>query len=213
MRESSSSVSAERAFLILVSLYLGAIVSANSMAAKLFVVAGVHVTAGALAIPIVYLSTDILNELYGPRRTRQVVWMGLGANLVLLLMSLLCRVVPPSPYGATQEEFNAMFSITWRVATASAIAYLWSSLLDVWIFHRLRQWTGERMFWLRKNGSTFISQFADTGTFVVLAFGGVVPVKALIGMWVGQYLVKVSAAPLGTPLSYAVLKVARWKST
>lgn len=203
----------DRAFLILVSLYIGGIVSANALAAKLFVVADVHVTAGALAIPLVYLTTDLLNELYGPHVTRKVVYMGLVANLVLLLMTLLCRWVPASPYGASQEQYEAMFAITWRVAIGSTLAYIASSLLDVWIFHRVRRWTGERMFWLRKNGSTFVSQFVDTGIFILIAFAGSMPWSALWAMWLGQYLVKVSAAPLGTPLSYGVLKVARWKST
>lgn len=203
------SSSGRRALALLAALYLGGIVSANAMAAKLFVVFGVHVTAGALAIPLVYLTTDIVNELFGPAVTRAVVYMGLVANVVLMLMSLLCAVVPASEYGATQAQFEAMFSITWRVAIGSSVAYLVSSLLDVWLFHRIRSITGERAFWLRKNGSTFVSQFVDTGVFIVIAFVGVVPVSGLIAMWVGQYLVKVSAAPLGTPLSYLVLKFAR----
>lgn len=202
----SSGSSAAR---ILVALYLGGIVSANALAAKLFEVAGVHVTAGALAIPLVYLTTDMLNELYGPRFTKQVVWMGFGANMVLLSMSLLAKVMPVSPFGATQADFDAMFSITWRVAIGSSVAYLVSSLLDVWLFAWIRKRTGERAFWLRKNGSTFISQFVDTGLFVLMAFSFTMPWQPLLVMWLGQYLVKVSAAPLGTPLSYAVLRLAR----
>lgn len=198
----------DRAGWVLVALYLGGTISANALAAKLFVVAGVHVTSGALAIPLVYLTTDLLNELYGPKMTRAVVWAGLLANLVLLVMTLVASVVPASPFGASQSQYEAMFSITWRVAIGSSLAYLVSSLLDVWLFHQIRRWTDGRMFWLRKNLSTAISQLVDTGLFIALAFAYEMPSQILLTMWIGQYLVKISMAPIGTPLSYLVLRLA-----
>lgn len=194
---------------ILASLYLGAIVAANAVAAKLFVVAGVNITSGALAIPIVYLTTDMINELYGRATTRTVVWMGLTANVVLTLTTLLAGVVPGSPLGADQGSYDRIFDITWRVTFGSSVAYLLSSLLDVELFHLIKSWTGERWFWIRKNGSTVISQAADTAIFVGIAFGGLIPLEALAPMALGQYLVKIAAAPLGTPLSYLILWTAR----
>jgi hypothetical protein len=89
------------------------------------------------------------------------------------------------------------------------VAYLLSSLADVAVFHRLRELTKGKHFWLRKNGSTVISQFIDSGIFVFIAFGGELPWGVLAWMVVGQYLVKIIAAPLGTPLSYVVLRYAR----
>lgn len=195
---------------VLVWLYLGGILSANAMTAKLMDLGyGISVTSGAMAIPLVYLTTDLLNELFGPRVTRQVVWMGLGANVVLVVMALLCGAVPASQLGVPQAVFHAMFGITPRVVVASMTAYLLSSMLDVWIFHRLRRLTRERHFWLRKNGSTAVSQLVDTATFMAIAFAGVLPWSAMPGMLLGQYLVKMVAAPLGTPLSYVVLRLVR----
>lgn len=197
------------ALAVLVALYTGALVAANALAGKLFVVFGVHVTSGALAIPIVYITTDILNELYGRSVTIRVVWMGLLANIVLVLMSLAAGWVPASPYGAPQAAFDSMFAVTPRVVLGSSVAYLVSSLLDVQAFVMIKKWTSGRWFWLRKNGSTFFSQAVDTTIFVVIAFGGIVPWWTLAGMGLGQYLVKVSMAPIGTPLSYAVLAIAK----
>ncbi len=172
------STSADRAWALLVALYLGGILAANAMAAKLFVVFGVHVTSGALAIPLVYLTTDLINELYGADSTRMVVWMGFIANAVLLFMSLFCTWVPASPFGASQADFVAIFHITPRIVIGSQIAYLISAMLDVWIFATLRRMTKEKHFWLRKNGSTIVSQFVDTTTFIGIAFAGTMPWKA-----------------------------------
>lgn len=199
----------DRAWCLLVSLYLSGIVVANAMAAKLLELGVATLTVGALAIPLVYLTTDLLNELYGPRATRAVVWMGLVANVVLVGLTQLAIVMPTSAVGATQAEFVAVFATTPRIVMASMLAYLISSMLDVRVFALIRTWTGERHFWLRKNGSTFVSQFVDSVMFVGIAFAGAVPVKVLVPMALGQYVVKVSAAPLGTPLTYLVLAIAK----
>lgn len=196
----------DAAWRLLVLLYLGGILSANATAAKLIYVAGVSVTTGALAIPLVYLTTDLINEIYGAKATREVVWMGFGANLVLVAMTLLAGAVPASPVGASQAAYDAIFHVTPLVVAGSMAAYLTSSLLDVRIFALLRRLTKERHFWLRKNGSTVVSQFVDTGIFLVIAFAGIVPWSAML---LGQYGIKIAAAPLGTPLSYVVLKFAR----
>lgn len=197
----------------LTAAYIAGILAANALASKLFVVAGVHVTAGALAIPIVYLTTDLINELYGERATRAVVWMGLLANIVLVWMTLVCTAVPASPLGVPQEKFTTVFAITPRIVFASMAAYLCSSLLDARLFTIIRAFTGPRMFWLRKNGSTIVSQFVDSAMFVLLAFGLAIPWEFLPGMILGQYIVKVAMAPLGTPLTYIVLFFARKGAT
>lgn len=196
-------------FRLLVAVYLGGIVSANAIAARLLQVGDVMVTVGALAIPLVYLTTDILNELYGPSTTRQVVWMGFFANVVLVAMTWLGGQMPHAGAGASVEAYEEVFRVTPRVAFASMVAYLCSSMLDVWSFHLIRRWTYGRHFWLRKNASTFFSQFIDSGLFVVIAFLGVLPWEILPAMIVGQWAVKIIAAPLGTPLTYLVLRFTR----
>lgn len=204
-----SSPTSDRAHALLLTLYLSGILSANALAAKLLFVGGVAVTTGALAIPLVYLTTDLLNELYGPGETRRVVWLGFIANLILVVMSQAALAMPGAPFGASQPAMVEVFSVTPRIVIASLTAYLVSSFTDVWAFHRIRQVTGDAHFWLRKNGSTAVSQAVDSGLFVIVAFGGAMSWGALFKMALGQYVVKMLAAPLGTPLSYFVLRLAR----
>jgi len=201
--------SSDRAWALLVSLYLGGILSANALAAKLLVVFGVSLTVGALAIPLVYLTTDLLNEMYGAKAARLVVWMGFIASAVLAGMSRLCVALPTSTLGVDSATFNAVFYATPRIVLASMTAYLVSSLIDVRLFAWIRHLTNGKHFWLRKNGSTFASQLVDSYLFCFGAFAWVIPWGPLAVMALGQYLVKVSMAPLGTPLSYVVLKLAR----
>lgn len=202
----------DRPLAVLVALYLGGILSANATGAKLLDVWGWHVSTGALAIPLVYLSTDLINELYGPSSTRQVVWMGFVANVVLVIHTQLVLRLPASSLGCPQAAFHGVFHLTPRIVAGSLTAYLVSSLVDVWVFHRVRRATGGHHFWLRKNASTAVSQLLDSALFIGVAFVGVIPTAQLGGMVLGQYLVKMAAAPLGTPISYFVLRLVRSSS-
>lgn len=192
---------------VLVAIYLGALLSANAMAAKLIDVFGfAAVTVGAFAIPLVYTVTDLLNELYGKVATRRVVWMGFEANCVLVGFSLIFNVLPAAAIGAPQYAFAAMFGFTWRVVIGSQAAYLTSSFIDVEVFSYVRERTNDRHLWLRQTCAVLIAQAADSVIFCTIAFAGVVPWKALPIIALTEYLVKISATPFRTLLSYVILK-------
>lgn len=199
----------DRLWCFLVAIYLAADVSANTMAAKLFAVFGVQVTAGAVAISLVFIMMDMLNELYGRRAARQAVFMGIAANCTMLLLSRICLALPASPYGVSQQQFAAVFGSTFRVVLASMSAYFCSSLLDVTVFFRLRRATNQKHFWLRKNLGAAIGLLLDSSIFCSIAFAGIVPLVALPGMILSEYAVKWLAAPLSTPFSYLVIWLAR----
>ncbi len=63
----------DRAYGILTAIYIGGIMTANAMAAKLMDVGPFTVTIGVLGIPLVYLTRDLLNELYGVEAAKRVV--------------------------------------------------------------------------------------------------------------------------------------------
>ena len=83
---------------------------------------------------------------------------------------------------------------------ASLIAYMAAQSWDVFIFHLLKDKTGDKYKWLRNNASTMSSQIIDTLIFITIGFYGVVP-----NIWVmvaSQYVVKFVLALLDTPFFY-----------
>jgi uncharacterized integral membrane protein (TIGR00697 family) len=55
---------------------------------------------------------------------------------------------------------------------ASAISYFISQFVDVYLFHKIRTLTGERLKWLRNNCATCVAQFLDTVIFLLIGFYG-----------------------------------------
>jgi hypothetical protein len=72
------------------------------------------------------------------------------------------------------------------------------------IFHFLKK-KSEKLWWLRNNVSTVISQAFDTIIFFTVAFAWVLPASVIVKMIIGDYMVKIVMALLDTPFFYLIV--------
>lgn len=175
----------------------GALVIVSQILANKIVLFGDFAVPGAvIAYSITFLITDALVEFHGKNKARQAVWSGfIGSMLLVLLLQMAFEWKAAFP----QPHFFPALSQTWRIVVGSLVAYLFSENWDVWLFAKIREWTGDRWLWLRNCGSTITSQWIDTVIFIIIAFAGTTAVWPLI---IGQYLVKLIIAVFDTPFLY-----------
>jgi uncharacterized integral membrane protein (TIGR00697 family) len=188
---------------LIIGLYIACEIIANVTASKpVMLPGGIIVPAAVFIYAITFTLIDLVNENLGRQGARRVVYTAFLANLLLSVYTQLAIWLPPAPfYGAEgQAAFSSVLGSTWRVVLASLAAYLVSSLIDVQVFAWWRERVG-RLKWLRVLASNAVSTLIDSVIFILLAFGGVMPVWPLI---VGQYLVKMAVTVVSIPLIYLV---------
>ena len=90
------------------------------------------------------------------------------------------------------------------MAIASILAFYLAQLSDVLIFHFWRKQTSGKLYWLRKNVSTFISEFVDSTIFMFVAFYDpeYFPAALVIKLILPYYIFKALFALLDTPFAY-----------
>lgn len=204
-------------YLILSALFIGALITCNLVATKFVEVdMGIRrftLSAGILAYPVTFLITDVLSEIYGKRRTQNVVWAGFAATIFTLAILAL-----GGHYNATENSqvsddmYNAVFKNSPRLIAASMIAYLSAQLVDVRVFHFWKRITKGKMLWVRNNFSTIFSQLIDTTLVVSVIFINIEngrPVSTIGWTAYGQlildgWLFKVIWAALDTPIFYGL---------
>lgn len=151
-----------------------------------------------------------------------LVNVGFGAILVMLALVWLAIFAPGSPAGVAPDLFARVLAPSTNVVLGGLLAYLVSQNWDVFAFHRIREHTGQRLLWARNIGSTATSQAIDTVVFVLVAFllaplvvgvGPVLPPEEILGLIVGQYLLKLLIAVADTPVVYAVVGLVRARDT
>lgn len=198
----------DRAYILLLSIFIGCITIASVLASKIITIMGLFVPAGVLAYSITFICTDVISEIWGRERANITILGGFVALVTVLLLVQSSLVWPKAPFWDNDIAFRSVLGATSRIIVASFIAYLVSQYHDVWAFHFWKRITNDRHLWLRNNLSTAVSQFLDSFIFITIAFYGVMPIGSLI---VGQWIVKMAIAVLDTPLVYFIVYLIRRK--
>ncbi|MCY3640266.1 MAG: queuosine precursor transporter, partial [Gammaproteobacteria bacterium] len=138
------------------------------------------VAIGVLPYPITFLCTDLISELFGEKKARDMVWVGLLLNgwvvFLLWLGGVLPGFEPMDPAtGLPQTDaagrlpvFFEVRQLAFGAVAASMIAYLAAQFCDVRLFHFWKRLTGGRHLWLRNNASTMTSQMVDTSAVILI---------------------------------------------
>ena len=162
---------------------------------------------GVIPWPVVFISTDIINEYFGKPAVRRLSLLAAGMIAYAFLVLYLAGLVPTwenSPVSGSAYAQVATQSM-W-IIVGSITAFLVSQLVDVFVFWMLKRRTGHKMLWLRATGSTAVSQLIDS--WIVAYIGFVLPGKLSMGdFWVlsgANYTYKLLIAIAVTPLIYLV---------
>ncbi len=196
----------------LIALVSSAIILCNLEVMKLTTLFGFTVTLGNILYGIIFLATDLLNEVYGPAEARKAVVAGFVSMLSMTLVMQGALLFTPSPDPWALEVNDAMkllFGFMPRLAVASLTAYLVSQYHDVWSFNLIRRLTKGRYLWLRNNLSTMVSQLIDTLIFCGIAFWGVLTKPVFIDVLISTYVIKFVVAACDTPFMYLGSRLAK----
>lgn len=206
MDEASTVAQAERrttmGLVVVAALFVTTLVTANIIAVKLVAVGPWLLPAAIVIFPVSYIIGDVLTEVYGYRRARQVIWLGFVCNLVAVAAIWVGQVLPGAPVWDAQPAYERILGFTPRLLAASFVAYLAGEFANAYVLARLKVATQGRWLWLRTVSSTVVGQGLDSAIFLSLAFIGTLPGPVLLQLVVTQWLAKVAYEALATPLTY-----------
>ena len=182
-----------------------AIILANLQGPKLTSIFGLETTIGVIFYSSIFLATDILSENYGRAEANKAVRMGFVVSLIVLLMLSLSMMYTPTERQFAIDIHNAFGTIlnfTPRFILGSLFAYVVSQHFDVWAFHKIKTYTGEKWLWLRNNGSTICSQIIDTTIFSLVVWWGTVDLATALKLGAAKFIFKVVIAAIDTGFLY-----------
>jgi uncharacterized integral membrane protein (TIGR00697 family) len=176
-----------------------------------------NLTAGAVIWPVVFITTDVINEYFGKKGVRKISFItAFLIAYIFVVIYMVTKLVPASFWidlnntdaDGSSFNINYAFQTIFRqglgIIIGSLTAFLIAQLLDVYIFQRLRHITGKRMIWLRATGSTLVSQLIDSFVVLGIAFYlfGNWSILQIISVGMINYIYKFVVAIILTPLLY-----------
>lgn len=193
-------------FVVLAGIFITNAIVAELIGGKLIQIGPFVMSIGILPWPIVFLTTDLINEYFGQKGVRKLSFITAGLIAYAFLVLFLAIVVPAAKgiSPVNDEQFTAVFGQSMWIIVGSITAFLLSQLIDVAIFHYVKERTGNTKIWLRATGSTIISQLIDSFIVLGIAFWlpGKIDFNTFISSGLTGYTFKLAVAILLTPLIY-----------
>ena len=184
-------------FLVLGSFFIANAIIAEFIGVKIFSLEGTlgfnpaniligtyklsfNLTAGVILWPLVFVMTDIINEYFGQRAVKLYSYIAAA----LISYSFVAIYFAMNAKGADfwnlktlangtldmNLAYNNVFGQGLWIIIGSLAAFLIGQILDVKVFHAIRNITGDKHLWLRATISTLVSQLVDSFVVLFIAF-------------------------------------------
>ena len=224
----------QRLFLVLCGIFLTNALIAEIVGAKIFSVEALlgmapvqipiggqkmdfNMTAGVVNWPIVFLTSDIINEYFGRKGVKRISYLTAAFIVYTFITIFVATKLPPAQFwldvNGTDDHgqkfdinfaFDKIFNQGLGIMIGSITAFLLGQFLDIFVFSWLRKRTGNKYIWLRATGSTLFSQLVDSFVVIGIAFYvfGNWELSQVFSVGTINYLYKGIVAILMTPLLY-----------
>jgi len=160
---------------------------------------------GTLLFPLSYIFGDILTEVYGYKKSRQIIWLGFFMALLMSVIFIIVGKLPPAADWMNQDAYDKILGLTPRIVSASLIAYFFGEFSNSYILAKMKILTKGKWLWTRTIGSTLVGELVDSALFILIAFVGILPGSLLLTLIVSNYVFKTAVEILFTPVTYKVV--------
>ncbi|WP_400190150.1 queuosine precursor transporter [Hymenobacter sp. B81] len=212
----------QQLYLVLSAIFIVNALLAELIGVKIFSVDALlglpgNLTAGVLIWPVVFVTTDILNEYFGRAGVVRVSLLTAALIVYAFIIILATTELPPAAFWLDVNKtdaqgrpfdvefaYDSIFRQGLGIIIGSLTAFLIGQVLDATVFQALRRVTGSRLIWLRATGSTLVSQLIDSFVVLFVAFYlfGTWSFEQVLSVANTNYWYKFAAAILLTPVLY-----------
>jgi len=172
----------------------------NILNLKFIIFFGFSVISSQISYVFSLILADILAEVYGYRRVRKLLYMGLACLILYAAFVQIAVVLPPAADYPNDQAFRDIFWQAPRVVAASIAAYFATELVNSFIMSHLKVRLRAQFFYFRAVAAVGIAQVVNGAVFWTIAFAGVLSVRLILSAaafsWVAVMVCELVVLPL-----------------
>ena len=175
---------------------------------------GIEMTLGNVLFATTFIATDILSETQSKEAAKKSVNIGILTSISFMILTSSWLFYTPSSNDWAMPSISKIFSSTPRVRMSSVTGYAIVQRLDVWLYHKIWDYTEKKTgsrkkyLWLRNNLATITSQLVNAILYNVFAFYGTFPNSTLVTVIISTFAISIVTSLLDTPVVYIARNIA-----
>lgn len=192
-------------FAYLTGMFTACLIISNIIAGKTFVFFSFTLPCAVMIFPVTYILNDVLTEVYGYSKARNVILLGFLINIVAIICYNITILLPAPAFFKSSDAFRIVLGSTLRLFIAGVAAYLVGSIVNARVMDYLKKRDEDKLFF-RCALSTAFGESLDALIFITIGFLGTMPLGALVGMIVVQGAFKTVYEIIVYPITRVVIK-------
>lgn len=190
---------------MVIALYVTTLIVSNIASIKLVGFGGLVFDAGTVLFPLAYILSDVISEVYGFKKMRSILLIGIGMLLLTTLTFWAVGALPAATEWTNQGAYESVLGVVWRIVLASITAIFLGELINAYVLAKMKIRSKGARLWQRLIGSSVIGSFVDTAVFTVIAFAGIVSTSSLLTIIATVYGLKLLVEIVVSPLTMRVI--------
>jgi len=187
--------------------FVSLLILSNMIANRLIAVGDLILPSAIIIFPLTYIIGDVVTELFGFRKAKNLIIASLILNCVFVAIGMLA-VSLPTPTGATNPSaYSEVFSVAPRVALASISGFFAGSITNSFVMYKMKHKNRlQKFLFLRIFTSTVVGNFLDTCLFISVAFLGILDFGLVATMVGVHFSLKVIYETIFAPLTIMTIR-------
>ena len=190
--------------ILIICSYIACQMISNISSVKIANVLSLAVDGGTFLYPLAFTIRDMAHKTIGKKNTQKLIIFSAIINIFTPIYFYIISQIPADSSWEFDEAFKTTLSPVIRISIASIIASTLSEFVDTEIYHFFTTKITKKYQWLRVLISNAFSIPVDNFLFVAIAFFKVLPINALIGIFIFNFFVKYAVTIISVPIIYLV---------
>lgn len=190
--------------ILIICSYIACQMISNISSVKIANVLSLAVDGGTFLYPLAFTIRDMAHKTIGKKNTQKLIIVSAFINIFTPIYFYIISQIPADKSWEFDEAFKMTLSPVIRISIASIIASTLSEFVDTEIYHFFVSKITKKYQWLRVLISNAFSIPVDNFLFVAIAFFKVLPINALIGIFIFNFFVKYAVTIISVPMIYLV---------
>jgi uncharacterized integral membrane protein (TIGR00697 family) len=193
-------------FEVLVALFITTLIISNILSVRIVKISFLTFDGGTILFPLAYIISDIITEIYGFKKMRQLIYIGISMLGVMAVCFYIAQYLPADTQNLVNKQaYLSVLGVAWRIVLASMTALFIGDFINSYVLAYLKIRTKGKAMWLRVVSSTAIGSLIDTTLFTVIAFMGSLSGNQLLKIIATVYFIKIATEVIISPVTIRII--------